>query len=278
MGHNYLGSAMYAAAFNDDEALAETLIGWGIKTYMEGGAYRDALQLAAYRGSNNVAKRLMAAGAGVRTTNSFGFDDSSNAPLHLATKCADWFAAQQLIQRDGIKTNSWCNNYFATLSVLSAARGDTQFLSLFLRQSTTNVNLQNRFGRNALGIAVSNAQEEAVRMLLEHPKIYVHHRAEDGTTAILMAARGGPIGIMVRLPEKGALFTRGPIIESRRAETSPLNLQRKRIRSGRHLPRPHFPKNMPIPPKVRSNPIFPRLRNRNIIWLFKRPRIRPQHS
>ncbi|KAB8074206.1 ankyrin repeat-containing domain protein [Aspergillus leporis] len=131
-------------------------------------------------------------------------DNSSNAPLYLATKSANWFAAHLLMEQYRMHANSWCGEYLATPLMIAAARGDTQFLSMFLKKDTTNVNLQNSIGCSALGVAASHAQAEAVRMLLEHPEIDVNQRSADGTTVFLMAARGGQMGNMLRLLEKGA--------------------------------------------------------------------------
>ncbi|KAH8432083.1 uncharacterized protein LDX57_009729 [Aspergillus melleus] len=60
--HEYLGSLMYAAAFNDDGKLTEILIEREMNLQYFEGAYGDPLQLAAYRGSTTVVEHLLYSG------------------------------------------------------------------------------------------------------------------------------------------------------------------------------------------------------------------------
>ncbi|KAI9034857.1 ankyrin [Aspergillus affinis] len=60
--HKYLGSLMYAAAFNDDGDLTDILIEREMNLQYSEGAYGDPLQLAAYRGSATVVEYLLYSG------------------------------------------------------------------------------------------------------------------------------------------------------------------------------------------------------------------------
>lgn len=57
--HEYLGSLMYAAAYNDDGDLADRLIEREMCLQYSEGAYGDPLQLAAYRGSSDVVESIV---------------------------------------------------------------------------------------------------------------------------------------------------------------------------------------------------------------------------
>jgi len=58
ISHEHLGSALYPAAFNDDELVTRLLINNGVDVLKVEGFHDDALQLAAFKGSEKVLRLL----------------------------------------------------------------------------------------------------------------------------------------------------------------------------------------------------------------------------
>ncbi|OGM49256.1 ankyrin [Aspergillus bombycis] len=131
-------------------------------------------------------------------------NNQGKTPVYIATECGHSKLAILLIQRYKANPNCCCDEYLATPLMIAAARGDLDLMSVLLKERTVNINVPNKLGRTALGVAAWHAQARAALMLLQHPDVDVHHRAEDGTTAFLMAARGGHSDVLGELLVKGA--------------------------------------------------------------------------
>ncbi|KAK9368197.1 ankyrin repeat-containing domain protein [Lipomyces kononenkoae] len=105
MSHDRLGSALYAAAFNDDESLARLLIAKGADVRKIEGSYGDALQLAAYKGSEKVVRLLLAADADIRISSPSAAYGLYGSPLGAAAAAGHETIVQLFLQRKSTNPN-----------------------------------------------------------------------------------------------------------------------------------------------------------------------------
>ncbi|PIG82975.1 ankyrin [Aspergillus arachidicola] len=165
-GHEYLGSAMYAAAVNDDELLAELLLDHGAGAWKMDGAYGDALQLAAYTGSKNVARHLL--------ETCISKEHLSSLP-GMDRMVALW---EQRLQRDMM--------IFPLF--YAARRGRAGVAKILLDDEEMIPNLDDDFD-TPLSVAVEHNHEDVVSVLLSSDKVRADYSGiEDGKLTPLQTA------------------------------------------------------------------------------------------
>ncbi|KAE8337170.1 hypothetical protein BDV24DRAFT_154609 [Aspergillus arachidicola] len=139
--HEYLGSAMYAAAFNDDELLAELLLDHGAGAWKMDGAYGDALQLAAYTGSKNVARRLL-----------------ETCISKEASLITSGYGPQ-------------LGRHLRSLLFYAARRGRAGIAKILLDHEEMRPNLDDDFNDTPLSVAVEHNHKDVVSVLLSSHKV-----------------------------------------------------------------------------------------------------------
>lgn len=166
--HDYLGSALYAAAFNYDTPLASLLIDSGVNVQKREGYYGDALQLAAYKSSIKVVRLLLTAKADVRTYTLPAEYGTFGTPLGAAAAGGHKTIVQILLQRENILPSS-SNSFQQSPMLFSAGNGRTGIVRLFLdsRWTYPKPTDVDHFGHTPLSVAVEGGHESVARFLLE---------------------------------------------------------------------------------------------------------------
>ncbi|KAE8164944.1 ankyrin repeat-containing domain protein [Aspergillus tamarii] len=156
--HEYLGSAMYAAAFNDDELLTELLIDHGRNAW-----------LAAYRGSKNV-----------ESPNPFGYGPYGS-PLGAAAAAGNNVIVRLCVQwgRDPRQLGPYLRS-----PLFYAARSG---------RAEMRPNLDDDFNDTPLSVAVEHNHEDVVSVLLSSDKVRVDYQGvrHGKLTPLQIAARNG---------------------------------------------------------------------------------------
>ncbi|KAB8223347.1 ankyrin repeat-containing domain protein [Aspergillus novoparasiticus] len=172
--HEYLGSAMYAAAFNDDELMAELLLDYGAGAWKMDGVYGDALQLAAYKGSKNAS--LITSGYGpygspLGAAAAAGHDD-------IVRLCLKWHRDPTQLDR-----------YLRSPLFYAARRGRAAVAKILLDDEEMRPNLDDDFNDTPLSVAVEHNHEDVVSVLLSSDKVRADYSGvEDGKLTPLQTA------------------------------------------------------------------------------------------
>ncbi|KAE8355993.1 ankyrin repeat-containing domain protein [Aspergillus coremiiformis] len=194
--HEYLGSALYAAAFNDNEPLVALLIGHGVDAWKPQGAYGDALQLAAYMGSTNVARRLLTTRPSKETfADPFGYGPYGS-PLGAAAAgghedivrlCVEW---QPVTRQLG--------PHLRTPLFYAARSGRVGVTKILLDGGELRPNFDDEFRDTPLHVAVKRNHHNVVSVLLSSDKIRLDHRRVRGgmKTPLEIAASKGYTNIV----------------------------------------------------------------------------------
>lgn len=167
--HEYLGSAMYAAAFNNDELLVELLLDHGAGAWKMDGVYGDALQLAAYKGSKTVARRLLETRVSKEASpNTYGYGPYGS-PLGAAAAaghddivrlCLKW-------HRDPRQLGP----HLRTPLFYAARSGRAGAAKILLDGGEMRPNLDDDFNDTPLSVAVEYNHEDVVSVLLSSDKV-----------------------------------------------------------------------------------------------------------
>ncbi|KAE8320138.1 ankyrin repeat-containing domain protein [Aspergillus transmontanensis] len=167
--HDYLGSAMYAAAFNDDELLAELLLDHGASAWKMDGVYGDALQFAAYKGSKNVARRLLDTHVPKEASpNTFGYGPYGS-PLGAAAA-----AGHDDIVRLCLKWHKYPRQlgpHLRSPLFYAARSGKAGVAKILLDGGEMRPNLDDDFNDTPLSVAVKHNHEDVVSVLLSSAKV-----------------------------------------------------------------------------------------------------------
>ncbi|KAE8365644.1 ankyrin repeat-containing domain protein [Aspergillus caelatus] len=194
--HKYLGSAMYAAAFNDDEPLAEILLDHGEGAWKMDGAYGDALQLAAYKGSKNVARRLLEVRMHrEKSPNPFGYGPYGS-PLGAAAAagnddivrlCVQW-------QRDLRQLGP----HLRSPLFYAARSGRARVAKILLDSGEMRPNMDDDFNDTPLCVAVEHNHEDVVSVLLSSDTVRADYQGvrHDKPTPLQIAATNGYANIV----------------------------------------------------------------------------------
>ncbi|KAK6813229.1 hypothetical protein RU639_011102 [Aspergillus parasiticus] len=167
--HEYLGSAMYAAAFNDDELLAELLLDHGAGAWKMDGAYGDALQLAAYTGSKNVARRLLETCVSKEAsliTSGYG---PYGSPLGAAAAAGHDDIVRLCLKWD--RDPRQLGRHLRSLLFYAARRGRAGVAKILLDHEEMRPNLDDDFNDTPLSVAVEHNHEDVVSVLLSSDKV-----------------------------------------------------------------------------------------------------------
>ncbi|KAE8417856.1 ankyrin repeat-containing domain protein [Aspergillus pseudocaelatus] len=185
--HKYLSSAMYAAAFNDDEPLAEILLDNGEGAWKMDGAYGDALQLAAYKGSKN------------KSPNPFGHGPYGS-PLGAAAAAGN---------DDIVRL---CPHLRSPL-FYAARSGRARVAKILLDSGEMRPNMDDDFNDTPLSVAVEHNHEDVVSVLL----------SSDAPTPLQIAATNGYANIVRMLLCRRDIEVGGRKVEKRPIFMAALN-------------------------------------------------------
>jgi ankyrin repeat protein len=243
--HEALGSALYAAAFNDDVSLAHLLIHRGVNVLKTEGAYGDALQLAAYKGSMKVVGLLFqterypqvsrrntghgfygsplaaAAAAGRRAVvrfllqwrrNSYVNNTSRRSPLFFAARSGHADIVELLLNCSNVDPN--IGDHQRNISPLAVAvkEDHEDVVRALLLREATNVNHVSpaSCGKNPLQIASSQGNTSIVRLLLGRDDVDINGSPETSLPAVFSAAHRDHAEIVGLLLARGGSILRDP--------------------------------------------------------------------
>ncbi|KAE8326713.1 ankyrin repeat-containing domain protein [Aspergillus sergii] len=196
--HEYLGSVMYAAAFNDDELLAELLLDHGAGAWKMDGAYGDALQLAAYKGSKNVARRLLETCVSKEATLITSGYGPYGSPLGAAAA-----AGHDDIVRLCLKWHrdpTQLDHHPRSPLFYAARRGRAGVAKILLDDEEMRPNLDDDFNDTPLSVAVEHNHEDVVSVLLTSDKVRADYsEVEDGKLTPLQTAAANGYTNIVRM-------------------------------------------------------------------------------
>ncbi len=166
--------------------------------------FTDELADACYMGDIVVVKDLLARGADVNATDSYGTTPLGNAAvagnrsiyelliergahfdLFNCSAAGDVQRVKKLIAKD---TDVNATNKVGSTALMLASRDSGVQVMEILINSGANIDTQNSQGRTALMNAAKNGQRKAVKLLLDH-NADLHIKDEDGRTALEWAQR-----------------------------------------------------------------------------------------
>lgn len=201
----HLGSGLYAAAFNNNESLAKLLIDHGAEVQRREGYYGDALQLAAYRGSDAVVRIIF------RQIVCAKMDDPGSSYLYSLEEYGPFggplgAAAAAAHMTSVLDIHKWesalcklCNEEEEPPEIpffLAVENGRTNVVRLML---TLDMIDQSSFGSDdytPLMAAIALNQEVVVRVLLEHLRTLRGWGQGGVPEPLRMAAERGSVKIL----------------------------------------------------------------------------------
>ncbi|PLB52355.1 ankyrin [Aspergillus steynii IBT 23096] len=163
--HPHLGSLMYAAAYNDDEDLADILIEREMTLQYSEGAYGDPLQLAAYLGSEGVVTQLLLSGLTLLANAiSVGYGPFGG-PLGAAAAAGNQGLIGQLIYE--LQSSEIIGPDSKTPLHYAARNGHAETVRELLRTEPDSDYAEDDDGYSALDLAVKEGHLDVIKVFLD---------------------------------------------------------------------------------------------------------------
>ena len=196
--HRY-GNALQAAAFDGSNGIVETLLAYKADVNMQGGDYGTALQAAAFHGHKDIARMLLDHGAHVNTDAPIGLYGSA---LQAACSYQDADLVELLISHGAIVNT--CGGMYGS-PIMAAVDEAMQINVEILVKYGANVNVKDARDEHAplLVMAGFTLGKQQLELLLDHGAD-IEETDDEGTTVLIAAADSGDKESLEMLLARGA--------------------------------------------------------------------------
>ncbi|PYI07668.1 ankyrin [Aspergillus sclerotiicarbonarius CBS 121057] len=201
--HFRLGNLLYAAAYTKDVAMTKDLISYGVSRQRREGVYGDALQLAAYRDSEEIIRVLLASEPRLRASiaSDVAYGCFGGA-FHAAAAAGNDKLVKMLLER---KANpNIPGRLHRTPMFLAARSGRAGVVRQLIENREADPNTSDYMNHSPLLVAVQEGNESVVRVLLGCEYVHVNAAGVKGITptALLAAAMNGSVRLVKLLLDR----------------------------------------------------------------------------